>query len=204
MDNLNPPLAPRSAIAHAKAHGNAGANEARVVLEELPHGSIQFSGYGDGVEMAAWLTSAFKVAPESNTVATVLDGTGVLAAVAPATWLLIGDANVLRNIVRPARSEACEVGAVTDFSDGRNCFFSLAGSPAATVLAKYIDIDFEGGQLGPGCCASTGIHDTAVLVVCQRTDMFEIAVHRSLAPSLAEMLIDAAAEYGVNVVRMGA
>lgn len=80
---------------------------------------------------------------------------------------------------------------------------NLKASRRQRFWSKYIDIDFEGGALAPGRCASTGIHDTAVLVICRRPDLFQIVVHRSLAPSLAETLVDGAAEFGVNVERLG-
>lgn len=150
-----------------------------------------------------WLNSNLKAAPGPNMVAGVLDGAATLAAIAPATWLLMGAPDALNSIVSSARGDIEKVAAITDLSDGRNSFFELEGAAAATVLSKCIDIDFEGGGLSSGHCASTGIHGTAVLVICHRTDLYEISVHRSLASSLAETLVDGAAEFDVSVVRMG-
>jgi heterotetrameric sarcosine oxidase gamma subunit len=116
---------------------------------------------------------------------------------------LVGDAADLHECMASAAIEINDVAAVTDLSGGRNVFLELRGAAATTVLGKYIDIDFEGGALPPCHCASTGIHDTAVLIICQRSDLYHIVVHRSLAPSLVETLRDGAAEFGVVFRSLG-
>ncbi|WP_033461107.1 sarcosine oxidase subunit gamma [Bordetella bronchiseptica] len=203
MDNSHTHFGPDSAIPQVTSPAAIKPGAQGLVLTEMAVASIQLSGFGSGSALAAWMASALKVAPQPNTFVSLAEGRVDIAAIAPATWLMSGVAADLDSIVASARVELEEVAAITELSDGRNVFLQLEGEPAATVLSKYIDIDFEGGALAPGRCASTGIHDTAVLVICRRPDLFQIVVHRSLAPSLAETLVDGAAEFGVNVERLG-
>jgi len=191
--------APHGALNHVPPPAGAPAAHARVTLREIPRACVQFSGFGSGRDLAQWLRAEVGVAPAPNTVAAVLDGAACLAAIGPATWLMTGAPGALDAIFAAGRETARPCAAVTDFSEGGRAFLELRGEPVAAVLGKYIDIDFDGGGLEPGHCASTAIHDTAVLVMRHRSDLFEIAVHRSFASSLAQTLLDAAAEFGATI-----
>src|SRR5690606_22244222 len=120
-----------------------------LVLTEIAVASIQLSGFGSGSALDAWMVSALKVSPQPNTFVSVADGRVDIAAIAPATWLMSGAAADLDSVIASAGVELGEVAAITELSDGRNVFLQLEGEPAATVLSKYIDMDFEGGALAP-------------------------------------------------------
>ena len=202
MDNSHTHFGPSSAIPQVTSPAGIKLGVKGLVLTEIAVASIQLSGFGSGSALDAWMVSALKVSPQPNTFVSVADGRVDIAAIAPATWLMSGAAADLDSVIASAGVELGGVAAITELSDGRNVFLQLEGEPAATVLSKYIDMDFEGGALAPGRCASTGIHDTAVLVSCRRPNLFQLVVHRSMAASLAETLVDGAAEFGINVARL--
>jgi heterotetrameric sarcosine oxidase gamma subunit len=89
--------------------------------------------------------------------------------------------------------------AVTDLSDAR-VVLRLSGLEARSALAKLCRIDLHPKAFGSGRTAQTPLGQVPVLVHCvDEAPTFDLYLPRSLAQSATEMLIDTAAEFGLEV-----
>lgn len=172
-----------------------------VYVRETPRACVQLAGFGSGSRLRSWIQDSLGVCVPPNKSAPVLSGEAFLIAPAPATWMLVAEPGTLNGFIRKAELECTDIGVVTDFSDGRNVFIRIEGQHTALVLSKYADLDFNTESFTPGRCAATGMHHIPTTIVCHRADLYDVIVHRSLAVSLTEMLLDAATEFGVKLDR---
>jgi heterotetrameric sarcosine oxidase gamma subunit len=89
--------------------------------------------------------------------------------------------------------------AVTDLSHAR-VVLRLSGPEARTALAKLCRVDLHPRIFAAGRIAQTPLGQIAALLHCvEETPTFDIYLPRSLAHSAAEMLIDAAVEFGLEI-----
>jgi heterotetrameric sarcosine oxidase gamma subunit len=89
--------------------------------------------------------------------------------------------------------------AVTDLSHGR-VVLRLSGPEARTALAKLCRIDLHPKALAAGRTAQTPLGQVSVLIHCvDEAPTFDLYLPRSLAQSATEMVVDAAAEFGLEV-----
>jgi len=89
--------------------------------------------------------------------------------------------------------------AVTDLSHAR-VVLRLSGPEARTTLAKLCRIDLHPKAFGPGRTAQTPLGQIPALIHCvDEAQTFDLYLPRSLARSATEMLIDAAAEFGLEI-----
>ncbi len=86
-------------------------------------------------------------------------------------------------------------------SDGR-AVIGLSGPHASDVLMKGCSLDVHPRKFAPGDCAQSML--AKALVILHQTDAapaYDIYVERSFADYLWSWLEDAAAEYGLAIVR---
>jgi sarcosine oxidase subunit gamma len=89
--------------------------------------------------------------------------------------------------------------AVTDLSHAR-VVLRLSGPEARTALAKLCRIDLHPKAFAPGRTAQTPLGQVPALIHCvDEAPTFDLYLPRSLARSATEMLIDAAAEFGLEI-----
>jgi heterotetrameric sarcosine oxidase gamma subunit len=89
--------------------------------------------------------------------------------------------------------------AVTDLSHAR-VVLRLSGPEARAALAKLCRIDLHPKAFAPGRTAQTPLGQIPALIHCvDEAPTFDLYLPRSLARSAAEMLIDAAAEFGLEI-----
>jgi heterotetrameric sarcosine oxidase gamma subunit len=89
--------------------------------------------------------------------------------------------------------------AVTDLSHAR-VVLRLSGPQARSALAKLCRIDLHPKAFAPGRTAQTLLGQVPALIHCvDEAPTFDLYLPRSLAQSAMEMLIDAAAEFGLEV-----
>jgi len=116
----------------------------------------------------------------------------------PTSWLLVAGALPLSDFT--ARREALNAagGALFDVSDARIAW-TIAGSRAATVLAKGCPVDFHVGRFAPGTCAQSMLGHVNALFVRDADDRFTLLVARSFARDVWHALCESAEEYGYEV-----
>ena len=89
--------------------------------------------------------------------------------------------------------------AITDLSHAR-VVLRLSGAEARTALAKLCRIDVHPKAFAPGRTAQTPLGQIPALIHCvDQAPIFDLYLPRSLARSATEMLIDAAAELGLEM-----
>jgi sarcosine oxidase subunit gamma len=95
------------------------------------------------------------------------------------------------------------IASLSDQSDGR-CLLRISGARARDMLAKMSSVDLADAVLPVGAAAATAIDHTAANLwraadAADGSPVFNLLVFSSFAGSLWDALVDAAAEYGVEV-----
>ena len=176
--------------------------ERGVSLFERPFlGHISLRGHtGDRAFVDACertLGAALPVAPN-----TVSEGEGVVVCwLGPNEWLVLCEADARQAWLDALRAPLADVhSAVTDLSGGQT-LIALEGEHAPDVLAKGTTLDVHPRVFGTGQCARTLLaKSTAFIRVIEPALAFEIVVRRSFADYMWQWLIDAAGEYGCQIL----
>ena len=122
-----------------------------------------------------------------------------LRAVGPGTWLLADTAGAAPE---PAalRTALRGFATVVDLSHARTAFL-LAGPAAERTIAKFCSIDLAGGAFPAGSATNTRLgHIGMTLTRLDDAPTFEILVYRGYAEHAFETLVDAGAEFGLEIV----
>jgi methylglutamate dehydrogenase subunit D len=94
------------------------------------------------------------------------------------------------------------IASISDQSDGR-ALIRIAGPKARDVLAKFCSLDLDPSEFPVGAAAVTSIDHTAATLWRGKDEdgapVFFLLVFTSFAESLWHMMLDAGAEFGVEV-----
>ena len=121
-----------------------------------------------------------------------------LRAIGPGT-LLIADA--AGAVPEPAalRTALRGFATVVDLSHARTAFL-LAGPAAVQTIAKFCSIDIAGGAFPAGSATNTRLgHIGMTLTHLDDVPTFEILVYRGYAEHAFEVLVNAGAEFGLEI-----
>ncbi len=195
------PLQERPLLADALPPGRGGelsGPPGLVVREQPPQPCVQ---------LAARAGSVAALAETMRPLGLTLPGPGGWSAgggwraiwVGPERWLVFGPASDRDDIERSLRDRLGPLASVSDQSDAR-VVLRLSGPRVREALSKGIGIDLHPRAFSAGRAAATLAAQIGV-VIWQLDDAptYELAVARSYAGSLAEWLVGAAAEYGLQV-----
>jgi sarcosine oxidase subunit gamma len=119
---------------------------------------------------------------------------------APSQWLAIGERAKNRDLLSKLRSRLSGIAAVFDDSDAR-VILSVHGPRIRDTLSKLISIDLHRRAFHTGEAAST--HAVGITLQLWQVDnrpAYDVAVARSYAVDFWERLVEAASEYGIEVV----
>jgi sarcosine oxidase subunit gamma len=115
-------------------------------------------------------------------------------------WLFIGENEDPFSFESTIREKLTGLAAVTNQSDGRTVI-RASGPRLRAMLAKGVPIDLHARSFKSGDVAMTVIGHIAVhLSLLNEASTCELVVFRSYASSLWNWLVDAGAEFGVEVV----
>ena len=89
-------------------------------------------------------------------------------------------------------------GASRDLSHARTVL-RLGGRDVRRLLMKGAPLDWHPSAFAPGSCAQTAMFHQSVLIDCRRPEVFDLYVARGFARDFLERVIEAGAEYGVQV-----
>jgi sarcosine oxidase subunit gamma len=111
-----------------------------------------------------------------------------------------------RDEIRPLDSLSdhfAGIASLSDQSDGR-CLLRISGAHSRDMLAKVSSVDLDAGLFPVGAAAATAIDHTAANLwreadAADGSPVFKLLVFSSFADSLWNTLVDAAAEYGIEV-----
>jgi len=200
-------LEAKSALAGAPANGGRdGADgKRRCRLGEL-RGNVllQVAGFPATIAEVERVLPMVLGAPLPKALSeTVAIGAGRVFRTGPEQFWIVGPAGngdaeaQLRQVIPPA------VGAVTALSHSRTRVV-IEGACARDVLRKGIPLDFDPDVFRVDQAALTGLHHTPILVHRAGADRYELYAMRSFALSVWEWLIDAALEFGYDIVAFDA
>jgi sarcosine oxidase subunit gamma len=97
------------------------------------------------------------------------------------------------------------VASLSDQSDGR-CLVRMSGPRVRDMLAKLSSVDLHDHAFPVGAAATTSVDHTAVNLwrdadAADGSPVFNLLVFSSFADSIWDGIVDAAAEYGIEVER---
>jgi len=166
-----------------------------VTLSEVGSFSLtQFSAWPETLEQAgkdAARLAGCKTAPGPGQSAEGAKGT--LMRTEPLKWWLIGRETQAE---QPALS--AEGAIPLDLSSSRT-WLRVSGPEAAGLLNRFLPLNLSDAAFPPGTCASSAIHHIGV-TLWRDEEGFNLLLPRSFAASLWEMLLESAAQFGVEVV----
>ena len=113
----------------------------------------------------------------------------------PDEWLILSENGTAETIM--AELDVPESGhvAVTNVSDALGGLI-ISGAHARDVLAKHCALDFHPSAFTPGMAQQTLLSHAGVNIICRSEDEFLIIGRTSFMPYIAELMMDAAVEYG--------
>lgn len=161
-----------------------------VTLSELP-GLIlqQAAAWPDSLAaVGAKAAAAAGVAAAPGPGAAAVGSKGALLRVEPLKWWLVGAA---------APALAPEEGATLDLSHARTRV-RVSGPEAALLLNRHLPLDLREASCPVGSVASSAFHHTGV-TLWRAEEGYELFLPRGFALSLWEMLLESAAQFGVEV-----
>ena len=179
--------------------GTTDSAHAGVHLREHRLGSlVQDTAFAPCIAQAgALLTDLLNIAlPGENRLTG--DAQTNLRAVGPGTWLL---ADITDAAPEPAvlRATLRGVATVVDLSHARTAF-RLSGPAAARTIAKFCSIDLSGDAFPAASATNTRLgHIGMTLTRLDDTQTFEILVYRGYAEHAFEALVEAGAEFGLEI-----
>ena len=152
---------------------------------------------------AAWTSDILGLQLPTTPGTSVSNGTYTLIWLGPEEWLITSDKRppaLLEAALRPVVVE--HGGALVDVSAQRTTIH-LDGPSARDVLAKGCSMDLHPNVFADGTAVQTTLALTDVILVADSGGTgFRILVRAAFAPYLADWLIDAGEEYGVDPLNL--
>lgn len=122
-----------------------------------------------------------------------------LRAIGPGIWQIVGDEGALPE---PAnlRATLSGVATVVDLSHARTAL-QVSGACAARTLAKHCGLDLHVARFPTGCATNTRFgHIGMTLARLDDAPTFELLVFRGYAEFVFDALVEAAGEFGFQVL----
>jgi heterotetrameric sarcosine oxidase gamma subunit len=117
--------------------------------------------------------------------------------IAPRRFQVVSDRT--ESLCSPLSVATEGLAALVDLSHARTVV-RLSGAPVRTVLAKLARLDWHPATFPPGHFAQTSLgHHVSVSIHAVDETTFDLHLPRSYARSAVETLIDAAAEFGLEI-----
>ncbi|HSS65412.1 MAG TPA: sarcosine oxidase subunit gamma family protein [Gammaproteobacteria bacterium] len=184
---------PKSRLRTAGTGGLPGA----VLEEQRPAAIAQINGAPQDSRLAAALDFlALESTPESRRACTGKGGT--LLWNGPGQWLAVSRSTAAEEFLPQLRRALEPHGAtVTDLSHARTVV-RIAGPKARDVMLKGCPLELESFNVND--CAASLLGHLNVQIHCLGDHTFDLYVFRSFGVAMWEWLIDAALEYGVEML----
>jgi heterotetrameric sarcosine oxidase gamma subunit len=195
---------PRSSLEHALVAGAHGARgiEAGVSLTEVRNFDLiqVMARRGQGAELAKAANARFGVVPPDAPKAIQASDAMLIWSGPDQFFVLSKGGKHTMDTMAPALSGAA---SLSDQSHAR-AMISISGAKARTMLAKLSSIDLHPDAFPIGAAAATSMDHTSVTLWRggDRPDgraAFNLLVFATFAESLWHTMLDAAAEYGVDI-----
>ncbi|TIT24756.1 MAG: sarcosine oxidase subunit gamma [Mesorhizobium sp.] len=194
----------RSPLEHALVVGACGARgtAAGVSLTEIRNFDLiqVMARRGKAAELAKAAETRFGVAaPGTPKAVRVADATLIWSG--PDQFLVL--CNGGKHAIEPLSQAFAQSGSLSDQSDAR-ALISVSGEKARAILAKLSSLDLHPAAFPAGTAAATSVDHTSVNLWRgnDRPDgqaVFNLLVFATFAESLWHTMLDAAAEYGVDI-----
>lgn len=181
----------RSALARVYVKGRFGA-DTKVPGITISARADMTLVHVDGADIDTENVRRFKLPAAGQSTA---DGGTRTLWMGPGRWLMTSGDGALAQKVTAGMPTA----AVNDVSSSRTVL-RLTGAKVRDVLAAGCPIDLHPTKWTAGMCATTILDHFTVTIDCVDADSFDVYVARGFAQSFFAWLMDAAAEFGVEVV----
>jgi methylglutamate dehydrogenase subunit D len=181
-----------SALEGHVASGHYGLeDQTGVVFEECKNLVLfQIAAWPDSLSRVSALATDVAGAPEVPGPGKAIAGdNATLLRIEPLKFWMLGSA---------APELRTEEGATLDLSHSRT-HLKVSGVQAATLLNRFLPLDFREASFQPGSVASTAFHHVGITLWRSEAG-YEMFLPRGFALSLWELLRDGAAQFGYDIV----
>jgi heterotetrameric sarcosine oxidase gamma subunit len=195
-------LTPRSALDRVLVPGHYGA-EGDAPSERTDQAlATVMARKGQSAELSARVKALFAV-ELPMTPKCAATGQVQFIWAGPGRWLAAAPNQSPSTFEGDLRQAFSGLASVTGQSDGRS-IIRISGAKAREALAKGVPLDLDPRVFGPGDTAMTLVaHINVHLWQSDAAPTYDFAVFRSFAASFCEWLLDAAAEFGIEVLARG-
>ena len=180
-----------SALADLYRPGRFGADgDPGVTLSEVPNLVLhQVAGWPDTLASVGRKAAEAVGAETAPAPCRAVPGErGALLRIAPLKWWVLG-------VAAPAL--APEEGATLDLSHSRT-HLRISGPKAADLIMRHLPLDLGPASFPVGSVGSSAFHHVGVTLWHSQSG-YELFLPRGFAASLWEMLLESAAQFGVEV-----
>lgn len=132
---------------------------------------------------------------EANSFA--VSGDRVIVWCGPDEWLILSENGTADTIMGELDTPEAGHVAVTNISDALGGL-ALSGPHVRDVLAKHCALDFHASAFTPGMAQQSLLSHAGVNIICRGDNDFLIIGRTSFMPYIAELMMDAAIEYGFS------
>lgn len=188
-----------SALRDYLAVGKFGLpGEAGVTLQDVSRKSlIQISAWPDTLALTGAAAAQFAGVPAAPKPGQSVRGEKTaLLRVEPMKWWMIGESSAGDHI--DLLDLPPDIGSILDLSHSRT-WIKVGGGKAEILLNHFLPLDLRKNAFEIGSVASSGIHHIGITLWRTRQG-YELAVPRSFAASLWELLAKSAYQYGLEVI----
>lgn len=196
-------LAPRSALDRVLVPGHYGAEGDVPGVTIAEHTELALASVmarkGKAIELAARVKEHFTT-DLPMTPRRTADGRVHFIWAGPGRWLAAAPNQPPGTFESDLREALSGLAAVTSQSDGRS-IIRVSGPKTREALAKGVPLDLDPRVFAPGDTAMTVVaHINVHLWQTDAAPTYDFAVFRSFVGSFCEWLLDAAAEFGIEVL----
>jgi heterotetrameric sarcosine oxidase gamma subunit len=199
-------MAPRPPLAGHLPPGRHGRPDGAAGVTVSERGSLAAAALalraGQREELARRLREAFGLGLPDRPACTAA-GPLALVWTGPAQWLALDedrDGLARFGFARDVAARLGDAASVTDLT-GARAVLRLSGPAVRDALVKLVPIDLDESAFPPGAAALTlAGHVGVTLWRAPGADGWDIACYRSFGESLAHAVLEAAAEFGCDVL----
>ena len=176
-----------------------GGTAAVLLAERRPLSILQVSAFAaSGAEAGRRLAGGLGLdAPPPNRF--TADAGTSLRAIGPGIWQIVGAAGTLPDAAS-LRATLAGVATVVDLSHARTAL-NISGAAAIRTLAKHCGLDLHSAKFPAGSATNTRFgHIGMTLTRIDDAPSFELLVFRGYAEFVFDALVEAAGEFGLQVV----
>ena len=183
----------------AEAAGQSGADAGIVIREQAHMGHLNLRGDADDEMFRRGVAEVLGVDLPVEPGSCTGSNESRLYWLGPNEWLAIVAGGTEVEVEARLRQTLSGHFSVVDVSGGQTVL-NLSGEAVAMVLKKSSVYDFHPSKFSQGRCVQTTFAKASAMVSRKADGSFDLVIRRSFSDYLFRWIVDAASEYGFEVI----